>query len=85
MDIQRQNEKLKKMLKEEEEINMCPVKKIPLSRIKKSSERLFNDAKRREFLRNNQNLAGDKSARSFKPHKKNILEKQILFIKEQLQ
>jgi len=27
MDIQRQNEKLKKMLKEEEEINMCPVKK----------------------------------------------------------
>ena len=72
MDIQRQNEKLKKMLKEEEEINMCPVKKIPLSRIKKSSERLFNDAKRREFLRNNQNLAGDKSARSFKSYKKNI-------------
>ena len=28
MDIQRQNEKIKKMLKEEEEINMCPKKKI---------------------------------------------------------
>ena len=72
MDIQRQNEKIKKMLKEEEEINMCPVKKIPLSRIKQSSERLFNDAKRREFLRNNKNLIGDKTARNFKPYKKNI-------------
>ena len=73
MDIQRQNEKIKKMLKEEEEINMCPIKKIPLSRIKQSSERLFNDAKRREYLRNNnKNLINDKSVKSFKPYKNKV-------------
>ena len=68
IDIQRQNEKIKKMLKEEEEINMCPIKKKPLSKIKQTSERLFNDAKRREYLRNNNILIKDKSTRNIKPY-----------------
>ena len=53
LDIQRQNEKIKKMLKEEQEINMCKIKKIPKSKIKLNSERLFNDYKKREIQRNN--------------------------------
>jgi len=74
MDIQRQNEKIKKILKEEEEINMCPKKKIPLREIKLSSERLYNDAKRRDYLRNNKykNLKNDKSSTNLKYYKNNI-------------
>ena len=72
MDIQRQNEKIKKMIKEEEEINMCPKKKIPLREIKLSSERLYNDAKRRDFLKNNKHLINDKSSKNLKYYKNNI-------------
>ena len=73
IDIQRQNEKIKKMLKEEEEINMCPNKKIPLFKIKQSSERLFNDSKRREYLRNNNSkLNSDKSSKNMKSYKNKI-------------
>ena len=74
MDIQRQNEKIKKILKEEEEINMCPKKKIPLREIKLSSERLYNDAKRRDYLRNNKYnyLKNDKSSTNLKYYKNNI-------------
>ena len=53
LDIQRQNEKIKKMLKEEQEINMCKIVKIPKNKIKENTDRLFNDYKKREILRNN--------------------------------
>ena len=71
IDIQRQNEKIKKMLKEEEEINMCQMKKISSYKIKQNSERLFNDARRRAFLRNNKNLIKDKSNKNFNFYKNN--------------
>ena len=69
IDIQRQNEKIKKMIKEEEEINMCKMKKIPIKKIKENTERLYNDAKKREILRNNKNLISDKSAKNFNFYK----------------
>ena len=72
IDIQRQNEKIKKMLKEEEEINMCQIKKIPQYKVKENTERLYNDAIKRQYLRNNRNLISDKSARNFKQNKSNI-------------
>ena len=72
IDIQRQNEKIKKMIKEEEEINMCKTKKIPLRKIKENTERLYNDAKKRELLKNNKNLTSDKSAKNFNFYKNNI-------------
>ena len=72
IDIQRQNEKIKKMLKEEEVINMCQIKKIPQYKIKENTERLYNDAKKRQYIRNNRNLINDKSARNFKTNKSNI-------------
>ena len=72
IDIQRQNEKIKKMIKEEEEINMCKIKKIPMKKIQENTERLYNDAKKREILKNNKNLISDKSARNFNFYKNNI-------------
>ena len=72
IDIQRQNEKIKKMLKEEEEINMCQIKKIPQYKIKENTERLYNDAIKRQYLRNNRNLISDKSVKNFKQYKSNI-------------
>ena len=72
IDIQRQNEKIKKMIKEEEEINMCKTKKIPIRKIRENTERLYNDAKKRELLRNNKDLTSDKSAKRLNFYKNNI-------------
>ena len=59
IDIQRQNEKIKKMIKEEEEINMCKIKKMPLNKIKETSNRLYNESKKREYLRSNRSFISD--------------------------
>ena len=70
IDIQIQNEKIKKMLKEEEEINMCQIKKMPESRIRENTQRLFDDAKKRELIKN-KNLNAANSVKSYKIFKKN--------------
>jgi HAD superfamily hydrolase (TIGR01484 family) len=72
IDIQRQNEKLKKMIKEEEEINMCKIKKMPLNKIKETSNRLYNESKKREYLRSNRSFISDKNTNNFKHDKNKI-------------
>ena len=72
IDIQIQNEKIKKMIKEEEEINMCQMKKIPESRIRENTQRLFDDAKKREFIKN-KNINAANSVKNYKIfHKNNV-------------
>ena len=70
IDIQRQNEKIKKMLKEEEEINMCQMKKIPERKIMENTQRLYDDAKKRDFIKN-QNMNAVNSVKNYKIPKKN--------------
>ena len=73
IDIKRQNEKIKKMIKEEEEINMCRMKKLPKQKIKENTQRLYDDAKKREMLKN-KNLKEAYSVKNYKLNKKdNIL------------
>ena len=73
IDIKRQNEKIKKMIKEEEEINMCHMKKLPKQKIKENTQRLYDDAKKREMIRN-KNLKEANSVKNYKLTKKdNIL------------
>ena len=72
IDIQRQNEKIKKMIKEEEEINMCKIKKMPLNKIKETSNRLYNESKKREYLRSNRSFISDKSTNNFMHDKNKI-------------
>ena len=72
IDIQRQNEKIKKMIKEEEEINMCKIKKMPLNKIKETSNRLYNESKKREYLRSNRSFISDKNTNNFMHDKNKI-------------
>ena len=72
IDIQRQNEKIKKMIEEEEEINMCQTKKIPESKIRENTQRLYEDAKKREIIRN-KNLNSINSVKNYKINKKKNL------------
>ena len=69
MDVQRQNEKIKKMLKEEEEINMCQMKKIPERRIIENTQRLYDDAKKRDIIRR-QNMNSANNIINYKINKK---------------
>ena len=70
IDIQRQNEKIKKMIAEEEEINMCQVKKIPESKIRENTQRLYEDAKKRQILKN-KNLKSINSVKNYRVLNKN--------------
>ena len=72
IDIQRQNEKIKKMIEEEEEINMCQMKKIPESKIRENTQRLYEDAKKREIIKN-KNLNSISSVKNYKINKKKNL------------
>ena len=72
IDIQRQNEKIKKMIEEEEEINMCQMKKIPESKIRENTQRLYEDAKKREIIKN-KNLSSINSVKNYKINKKKNL------------
>ena len=72
IDIQRQNEKIKKMIEEEEEINMCQMKKIPESKIRENTQRLYEDAKKREIIKN-KNLKSINSVKNYKINKKKNL------------
>ena len=54
MEIQREKEKIEKMLQEEEQILMFNnnTKKLPEYKIKENTQRLYDDAKKREILKN---------------------------------
>ena len=69
IEIQRQNEKIKKMLKEEEEINMCQMKKIPAQKIRENTQRLYDDAKKREYIKR-KNMSSANSIANYKKNKK---------------
>lgn len=69
IDIQRQNERIKKMIEEEEEVNMCQMKKIPESKIRENTQRLYEDAKKREIIKN-KNLNSINSVKNYKINKK---------------
>ena len=69
MDIKMQNEKIKKMIKEEEEMNLCQMKKLPEKKIKENTQRLYDDAKKREMIKN-KNLKEANSVRNYKIYKK---------------
>ena len=60
------------MIKEEEEINMCKIKKMPLNKIKETSNRLYNESKKREYLRSNRSFISDKNTNNFKHDKNKI-------------
>ena len=54
IEVNMQKKKIQKMIEEEEEINMCKVKKLPENKIKQSAQRLFDDAKKRIIIKNRQ-------------------------------
>lgn len=51
VEVEVQKKKIEKMIEEEEEINMCNMKKLPENRIKENTQRLFDDAKKRMIIR----------------------------------
>ena len=52
VEIEIQKKKIQKMIEEEEEINMCHIKKLPGKIIKENTQRLFDDAKKRLIIKN---------------------------------
>ena len=60
------------MIEEEEEINMCQMKKIPESKIRENTQRLYEDAKKREIIKN-KNLNSINSVKNYKINKKKNL------------
>ena len=52
VEVEIQKKKIQKMIEEEEEINMCNVKKLPENKIIENSQRLFDEAKKRMMIKN---------------------------------
>ena len=52
VEVEIQKKKIQKMIEEEEEINMCHIKKLPGKIIKENTQRLFDDAKKRLIIKN---------------------------------
>ena len=52
VEVEIQKKKIQKMIEEEEEINMCNIKKLPGKIIKENTQRLFDDAKKRLIIKN---------------------------------
>ena len=79
MEIQRTKEKIQKMINEEEQINMCKVKKIPLQKIAINTIRLYEDVKKKIFKnRHNKKLIRSKNNKLYlttvdKPNNENSL------------
>ena len=46
VEVEVQKKKIQKMIEEEEEINMCNVKKLPENKIKENTQRLYDEAKK---------------------------------------
>ena len=52
VEVEVQKKKIQKMIEEEEEINMCNVKKLPENKIKENTQRLYDEAKKRMIIKN---------------------------------
>jgi hypothetical protein len=71
LEIKREKEKIEKMIEEEEQLKLCRIKKIPIGKIKKNSQRLYDEAKKREVIKKRK-MTMPKSAKNYSLNKDNL-------------
>ena len=61
IEIKREKEKIQKMIEEQEEMNKMNTKKLPEYKIRETSQRLYDEAKRRTLMKNRKMQDKDKN------------------------
>ena len=70
LEIKREKEKIEKMIEEEEQLKLCRLKKIPISKIRENTQRLYDEAKKREAIKKRK-IIEPKSAKNYSENKDN--------------
>ena len=71
LEIKREKEKIEKMIEEEEQIKLCKIKKVPEEQIRDNTQRLYDEAKKREIIKKRK-MTVPKSAKNYFLNKDNI-------------
>ena len=71
LEIKREKEKIEKMIEEEEQVKLCKIKKVPVGQIRDNTQRLYDEAKKREVIKRRK-MTVPKSAKYYYLNKDNI-------------
>ena len=72
LEIKREKEKIEKMIEEEEQVKLCKIKKkVPVGQIRENTQRLYDEAKKREVIKKRK-MTVPKSAKNYFLNKDNI-------------
>jgi len=71
LEIKREKEKIEKMIEEEEQLMLCRIKKIPVGKIRENTQRLYDEAKKREIIKKRK-MTVPKSAKNYSLNKDNL-------------